>query len=148
MEGIINTGSGSVVWGRGEPVAKVPLDDIVDLATNQGEHRVRLLKLDCEGAEWPVLLTSRRLHVIDEIVGEFHEIGGSFLEISEDRPSTAQVFQVNGAVRFTIDELIWFLSDAGFGVRYRRHRRPDGALEGLGLFFAARDRSPTPGKAS
>ena len=49
MEGIVNTGNGSVVWGLGEPVAKIAFDEVVDLATNGGERRVRLLKLDCEG---------------------------------------------------------------------------------------------------
>jgi len=91
MEGILNTGDGSVIWGVGEPVAKVAFDDLVDMLTNRGERRVRLLKLDCEGAEWPIVLTSRRLELIDEIVGEFHEIGGPFLEIAEDRPSKARV---------------------------------------------------------
>jgi FkbM family methyltransferase len=139
MEGILNTGNGSVMWGVGDPVAKVALDDMIDRVTSHGERRVRLLKLDCEGAEWPALLTSRRLHLIDEIVGEFHEIGGPFLEISEERPSTAQVFHIDGASRFTIDELVRRLQAAGFHVTFRRHRRPDGALEGLGLFFAARE---------
>ncbi len=149
MEGIVNTGNGSVVWGVGEPVAKVSLDDLVDSLTDQGQRRVRLLKLDCEGSEWPVLLTSRRLHLIDEIVGEFHEIGGRFLEIGEDRPSAAQAFRGldrvwtrSGAgpeTGFTVDELVRVLGDAGFSVTYRRHRRPDGALEGLGLFFATRN---------
>jgi Methyltransferase FkbM domain len=143
MEGVINTGGGSVICGAGEPVAKVAFDDVVDLVTNGGERRVRLLKLDCEGAEWPILLTSRRLHLIDEIIGEFHEIGGPFLEISEDRPSKTNVFQSNRVATFTIDELVRWLRDKGFFVRYRRHRRPGGALEGLGLFFATRDLATT-----
>lgn len=140
MEAVLNTGSGSVIWGVGDPVEKIALDDVIDLATRHGEHRVRLLKLDCEGAEWPALLTSRTLHLIDEIVGEFHEIGGQFLEIGEDRPSSAaaQVFHSDRVARFTIDELVRSLSEAGFHVTYCRHRRPDGALEGLGLFFAGR----------
>ena len=139
MSGIINTGGGSVVWGLGEPVAKIAFDDVVDLATNRGEGRVRLLKLDCEGAEWPIVLTSRRLHLIDEIVGEFHELGGPFLEIGEDRPSTAHVFHSDRVAGFTIEELARFLRDAGFGVAYSRHVRPNGAVEGLGLFFATRE---------
>jgi FkbM family methyltransferase len=139
MEGIVNTGSGSVVWGRGEAVAKIAFDDVVDLATNGGERRVRLLKLDCEGAEWPILLTSRRLHLIDEIVGEFHELGGRFLEIGENRPSNAYVFHSARVAGFTVEELVRFLCDAGFCVTYDRHMRPNGALEGLGLFFATRD---------
>jgi FkbM family methyltransferase len=138
MEGIVNTGNGSVVWGVGEPVAKIAFDDVVDLATNGGERRVRLLKLDCEGAEWPIVLTSRRLHLIDEIVGEFHELGGPFLEIGEDRPSNAHLFQSDRVAGFTIEEFVRFLGDAGFCVAYDRHMRPNGALEGLGYFFATR----------
>ena len=38
----------------------------------------------------------------------------------------------------TIDELVRCLEAEGFEVSYRRHQRPDGALEGLGLFFASR----------
>jgi FkbM family methyltransferase len=141
MEGVINTGDGSVIWGVGEPVEKVAFDDVVDLVTNRGERRVRLLKVDCEGAEWPILLTSRRLHLVDEIVGEFHEIGGPFLEIGEDRPSKARVFQSDRVASFTIDEFVRCLRDAGFCVTYSRHQRPDGALEGLGLFFATQEQS-------
>ncbi len=140
MEGVVNTGGGSVVWGLGEPVAKIAFDDVVDLATNHGEHRVRLLKLDCEGAEWPIVLTSQRLHLIDEIVGEFHELGGPLLEIGENRPSNALVvFRSDLVAGFTIEELARFLRDAGFGMTYSRHVRPDGALEGLGLFFGTRE---------
>ena len=139
MEGIVNTGDGSVVWGFGEPVVKIAFDDVVDLATNRGERRVRLLKLDCEGAEWPIVLTSRRLHLIDEIVGEFHELGGPFPEIGEDRPSNAHVFHSDRVAGFTIEELVRFLRDAGFCVTYSRHVRPGGGLEGLGYFFATRE---------
>ena len=139
MEGVLNTGNGSVVWGSGEPVATIAFDRIVDLMTNYGEHRVRLLKLDCEGAEWPILLTSQRLGLISEICGEFHEIGGQFLEISEDRPAKDPVFSFANVEKFTIDVLVDYLSDAGFTVTYHRHRRPTGAIEGFGLFFATRE---------
>jgi FkbM family methyltransferase len=139
MEGILNTGNGSVVWGSGEPVAGIAFDDIVDRVTNHGEHRVRLLKLDCEGAEWPILLTSQRLGLIGEICGEFHEIGGQFLEISEDRPVQQPVFSFANLEKFTIDVLVDHLSGAGFTVTWRRHTRPTGAIEGFGLFFATRE---------
>lgn len=144
MEGILNTGNGSVVWGRGERVANVPFDAIVDHVTNQGEDRVRLLKLDCEGAEWPILLTSQRLGLIDEICGEFHEIGGQFLEISEERPAQQPVFKFENVEKYTIDVLVDALSKAGFIVTWRRHTRPTGSLEGLGLFFARREPASTP----
>lgn len=139
MEGIVNTGNGSVVWGNGEPVAKVAFDEIVERVTSNGQHRVRLLKLDCEGAEWPILLTSQRLGLIDEICGEFHEIGGQFLEIGEDRPAQQPVFSFENVEKFTIDVLVDHLADAGFTVTWHRHRRPSGSIEGLGLFFATRE---------
>lgn len=139
MEGVLNTGNGSVVWGVGEPVAKFAFDDLVDGLTDGAARRIRLVKLDCEGAEWPILLTSRRLHAIDEIVGEFHEIGGEFLEIKENRPSEQPVFSLGDCREFTIDTLVKRLEDTGFSVKYRRHKRPTGAPEGLGLFFATRE---------
>lgn len=140
MEGVVNTGGGSVVWGLGEPVAKIAFNVVVDLATNRGGRRVRLLKLDCEGAEWPIVLTSQRLHLIDEIVGEFHELGGPLPEIGENRPANAHVvFHSDRVAGFTMEEFARFLRGAGFGVTYSRHVRPDGALEGLGLFFATRE---------
>jgi len=139
LQGIVNTGSGSVIWGGREPVPKLAFDEIVDLATNHGEKQVRLLKLDCEGAEWPILLTSQRLHLIDEICGEFHEIGGQFLEISEDRAAQKPVFSFEGIGKFTVDVLVDYLSAAGFTVTFHRHRRPTGAIEGFGLFFATRE---------
>jgi FkbM family methyltransferase len=139
MAGILNTGNGSVIWGSGEPVAKIAFDEIVDRVTNRGERRVRLLKLDCEGAEWPILLTSQRLGLIDEICGEFHEIGGQYLEISEDRTGQRPVFSFANVEKFTIDVLVDFLTDAGFTVTWHRHTRPTGAPEGLGLFFATRE---------
>ena len=148
MEGILNTGNGSVLWGTGEAVAKIALDDMIDeilagetgvgeSATNEA-RRIRLLKLDCEGAEWPILLTSRRLHLVDEIAGEFHEIGGDYLEIGEDRPAAPIVFESDRVTSFTIEELARVLTDSGFTVTHKRHRRPDSALEGLGMFFAKR----------
>jgi hypothetical protein len=142
MEGILNTGNGSVIWGAGEAVEKLAFDDLVDRVTHHAERRVRLLKLDCEGAEWPILLTSQRLHLIDEICGEFHEIGGEYLEISEDRPLQEPIFRAPHSVPLTIETLVSLLSAAGFAVTYRRHQRPNGALEGLGLFFASRVGEP------
>jgi FkbM family methyltransferase len=138
LQGIVNTGNGSVIWGGGESVAKIAFDEIVDRATNRGEHRVRLLKLDCEGAEWLILLTSQRLGLVDEICGEFHEIGGQFPEIGEDRPGQQPVFSLANVGKFTIDVLVDHLTEAGFTVNWQRHRRPTGSLEGFGLFFATR----------
>ncbi len=139
MRGVVNTGNGSVIWGVGEPVEKIALDTLVDQATHSGEKRIRLLKLDCEGAEWAILLTSKRLHLIDEICGEFHELGGTFLEINEDRIGQEPIFRAPAGENFTLERLLSFLNGQGFNTTYRRHQRPNGALEGLGLFFAQRD---------
>jgi FkbM family methyltransferase len=137
LAGILNTGDGSVIWGLGDPVEKIAFDDLVDMATKNGQKRIRLLKLDCEGAEWPILLTSQRLHLIDEICGEYHEIGGQYLEIAEGRAVGEPVFRYDGA-SLTVDLLISCLTEAGFDVNHQRHRRSNGAPEGLGLFFAKR----------
>jgi FkbM family methyltransferase len=138
MSGCLNTGNGSVIWGVGEPVEKLAFDDLVDMATGNGKNRIRLLKLDCEGAEWPILLTSQRLDLVDEIAGEFHEIGGSYLEINEDREVREPIFRPNGSPVFRVETLMRFLDEAGFETRFSRHVRPSGAIEGLGLFFARR----------
>lgn len=138
MTGILNTGNGSVIWGVGEPVEKIAFDCIVDSLTDNGEKRIRFLKLDCEGAEWPILLTSQKLHLIDQISGEFHEIGGPYLEINEDREWQKPIFHTDDSANLTLELLISFLEQAGFNVTYRRHQRLDGTLEGLGLFFAVR----------
>jgi FkbM family methyltransferase len=112
LEGVLNTGNGSVVWGSGEPVTKIAFDEIVDRVTNHG--------------------------LIDEICGEFHEIGGQFLEVGEDRPGQAPVFSFANVEKFTTDVLVDYLEEAGFTVTWRREIRPNGSPEGRGLFFATR----------
>ncbi|MCH7663865.1 MAG: FkbM family methyltransferase [Chloroflexi bacterium] len=47
----------------------VPLDEIL-----KNFERVKVLKLDCEGSEFPILLTSKFLSKVDRIVGEYHEV--------------------------------------------------------------------------
>jgi FkbM family methyltransferase len=71
-----NTGGGGVIDKQGTEVRAIPFDSIIDLALSCGVGRetIKLVKLDCEGSEWPILLTSNRLHKIDIIIGEFHEV--------------------------------------------------------------------------
>jgi FkbM family methyltransferase len=47
------------------------LDELLDKIPG----RIRLLKLDCEGSEFPIVFESHSLDRIDEIVGEYHEAG-------------------------------------------------------------------------
>lgn len=111
--GVINTGGGNVFSAdTGKPVRAIPFDSIVDSVTQSGHRRIRLLKLDCEGSEYPILMTSGRLDLIDEIVGEYHEIGCG--KDHRDVPSVAQVGQATGLGG---DILADCLARNGFAVR-------------------------------
>jgi FkbM family methyltransferase len=125
-----NTGGGSVIWATsGEEMDVVALDDILRHVTEDGRRRVRLLKIDCEGSEYPILLTSQLLHLIDHIRGEYHEIA------AKDIPPTSRI---DGVADFTRHVLARHLADAGFEVELC-------AKEGsaIGIFFA-RHRQATP----
>lgn len=71
-----NTGGFSVVYNdAGIPVETVGLDEILFELSSGLKRRVRFLKIDCEGAEYPILFTSKYLgRIVEEISGEYHEI--------------------------------------------------------------------------
>src|SRR5262249_29100899 len=69
-----NTGGGSVIYADGDPVPSVPFDSLLLQATGNGRQRIRLVKIDCEGSEWPILFTSRKLELVQEMCGEYHEL--------------------------------------------------------------------------
>lgn len=63
-----NTGMGTF-FGEGTiEVECVKLDDVLE-----NFESVRILKIDVEGSEYPILYTSKKLDKVQEIVGEFHE---------------------------------------------------------------------------
>jgi FkbM family methyltransferase len=129
-----NTGGGNVFWSDGgTKVTAIAFDDIVRSVTNMGQSRVRMVKVDCETSEFPILLTSRTLHLIDSIVGEFHECGGVY-----DSNPIPEHARVEGYERFTIVELTTALRRAGFEVTHSRMRTPDGRDTNIGPFFAHR----------
>jgi FkbM family methyltransferase len=109
-------------------VASISLDAVL-LAL---QRRVNLLKIDCEGAEWPILLTSTRLDQIDAMVGEYHEIGFPGAYYPDPVPAAAQV---NAATAYRIADLVAYLAGQGFLVRYYEHVK---GQSGIGLFFATR----------
>ncbi|MBI4787807.1 MAG: FkbM family methyltransferase [Chloroflexi bacterium] len=129
-----NLGGWSMIWGLAEgvsikeEVSVIGLDDAIRQITNGGRQRVQILKIDCEGAEFPILFTSRTLHLVDGICGEFHELGGDY-----DPFGIPERFKVPGVERFTIVELTNKLQEAGFSVSSVRHDTTN-----MGLFFAAR----------
>jgi FkbM family methyltransferase len=103
-------------------VSVLAFDDLVAAAAGQS-GRIRLLKLDCEGAEWPILFTSRMLNRIDAICGEYH-LG--------DYP---EAFHVAAFPEFTEQVLQRFLQNRGFDVVIEPNHR---SRDRIGNFFAHR----------
>ncbi len=120
--------------GTGTSVAAVPFDEIVRDATDYGRKRVSILKIDCEGSEFPILLTSRTLNLVDTILGEFHEFNSP--NYPEPIPTPARV---PGYDRYTMAELTPVLERWGFSVTVKPY--PNSRL---GIFWARR----TPARVS
>ncbi len=122
-----NTGGGTLIWDTDGPlVDAVPFDEIVDMVTEGGRRRIDLVKIDCEGAEFPILLSSKLLDRVDRIVGEYHEL----------RAELPAHVRVDGCEQFTLDVLTAALERAGFSVS----AQPQATAQygALGLFFADR----------
>lgn len=107
-----NSGGGTVYWPEGNKMDVIAFDDILQEVTHNGKERVRLVKMDCEWAEFPILLTSRKLSLVDSIHGEFHEMNDGRYDSTPIPP----VAQIPGVERFTLDELTKCLNQAGFSV--------------------------------
>jgi len=104
------------------PVESVPLDQILEGIAADGK-RVRLLKLDCEGAEFPILYTSKRLDLVDEICGELHDFGLRGLPP-----------MVEGFTDYDMDEMAYYLEGQGFDVDVE----PNSQSRQMFLFWARR----------
>ena len=124
-----SSGGGNVFFlDHGAPVSAVPFDSVVRDLTARHGRSIRFLKIDVEAAEFPILLTSSTLRLVDEIAGEFHEAGG------ERDPHVIPAWsRVDGYPRFTIEVLAQRLRRRGFEVWWVRF---DGTNQGL--FFATR----------
>ena len=69
----VNTGGGGVFSGDGRTVLAIPISRIFRHAVGwSGIERVRLMKLDCEGSEYPILLGAD-LSLVDAVCGELHD---------------------------------------------------------------------------
>ena len=116
-----NTGGGSVVWdGKENLIKTISLDEILGSI-----GRVTLLKLDCEGAEYPILLTSKKLALVDYICGEYHNTN----------VGTAAI--VNGKKSFNRNDLGTHLKNQGFDCAFLQTNSQ------LGLFFARKKHKRT-----
>jgi FkbM family methyltransferase len=68
----LHSGSMSAVLPQRGPritVETTSLDSIL-----QQFEKVHILKLDCEGAEYPILMTCTELHRVEHILGEYHHV--------------------------------------------------------------------------
>jgi len=125
-----NSGGVNVfVSESGERLESAALDDILRQVTRNGRRRVRLLKIDCEGSEYPILLTSKSLRLIDAMCGEFHEMNDGVYS----RYPVPEVARVGGREKYVIGDLVQCLEGAGFRVEWQRKGESS-----VGLFFATR----------
>ncbi|MBD2360454.1 FkbM family methyltransferase [Anabaena minutissima FACHB-250] len=113
----INTASGNIFASIGQPVTVVALDDII------GDSTVKILKIDCEGSEFPILLTSKRLRQVCCFVGEYH--------LMDSIPSAAQV---EGFEKYTVGTLADLFISHRFRVEFIPY--PDARFSNVGNFFA------------
>ena len=100
---------------------QVPSQSLDEIINQVGD--VRFLKIDCEGAEWPILSTCTKLDRIQEIAGEYHII----------KPDGVPELQ-NLDIEISADGLKSFLEGKGFAVEIV----PKGENGGDGNFYCKR----------
>jgi FkbM family methyltransferase len=116
--GAMNTGTPSVFGKAGKAVETIALDDII------GDQAVRVLKVDCEGSEFPILLTAQRLKQVQYITGEYH--------LMETWPAAALM---DGYAEYTLGDLANRLTSLRFRVEFVPFKDPCFGAR-VGNFFA------------
>ena len=120
--GVDNTGAGTVFGREGSAVQTASFDDIL------GETKVRLVKLDCEGSEFPILYTSKRLAQVQEFIGEWHM-------------NTVTAIEELHGITPSLELLAKIFADAGFVARFYKRAQdvlPDAIPNPVGNFRALR----------
>lgn len=132
-----NTGGGTVLTtsdSDAELLSTFPFDQILKLRLNKDLDKKEkvLLKLDCEGSEYPILFDSKELLHIDYICGEFHDLNII--------PSFAQIEGYTDYNSYTLQK---FLKENGFLYTYflRKKDQHKSPLP-LGHFWASRTKAP------
>ncbi len=78
---ILNTGGETLLSEiNNKDIINVPaitLDNIIDKNLNQF-NKIDLIKIDCEGSEYPIIYTSKKLNLVNNIVIEYHYYDFSF----------------------------------------------------------------------
>jgi FkbM family methyltransferase len=127
--GGIQTGAGTCCTEIERPdtilVPTVPLDRLLREAGS-----VELLKLDCEFAEYPILLTSRQLRRVCAVAAEFHELPGPLVREA----------RVRGIDVFRGEHIAGALLHDGFDVKFMR------TTPWHGYLYAARSPDQARGK--
>lgn len=128
----MNTGGGNVISGtsKDNQIGTIQFDKIIDSITSKtndttnnidnSTNRIKLVKLDCEGSEFPILFTSKKLSLIDYICGEYH---ATKLMDSDN---------IYGRTNFDVSDIVYYLDSQDFStitIRYHAYS---------GLFFAKR----------
>lgn len=135
MGGVINTGGGRVLnQAGGCPVRKINFDAFLLDITANGTKKVRFLKLDCEGSEWPILFTSSLLHLVSEISGEIHETRVTGHEASASGEGGGKA----SFDTFAVEDLIMLLEQQDFEVNYYPSCSGPPYFERLGMISALR----------
>ena len=132
----VNNAAGHVLGSSGTAVKAIGLDRIIRHVTNKGRKRIRMIKMDCEGSEYPILLTAQRLKYVDAIVGEYHNITDEH-EPTHPFHHIPENAWVVGYERFNIDILRERLRQEGFDVHAELHPTIPRLA---GWFFAERPR--------
>lgn len=99
------TAMSHTLYTDGKPVESVRFDTVM-----KTYPACRLVKLDCEGAEFPILFTSKELGGVKEIVGEAH----------------LKMLALNTPYEQTSEALVKRLRELGFVAKWiPHHRDPD-----------------------
>lgn len=88
--------------GSNNPVNSISLDNIINNIINHVD-RIKLLKLDCEGSEFAILLTSKKLHFIDYICCECH-----------NKTNVPIYYNINEKTIFDKNDILLCLNNNGF----------------------------------
>jgi len=101
-----NTGMGRVRDGEFKSSVEVDCVKFDDILSRF--DKVRFLKMDVEGSEYPILFTSKQLYKIDEIVGEFHELDNAEINgYTFDRHGLRRFLEDQGFVITKLEDSSW-----------------------------------------
>jgi FkbM family methyltransferase len=107
-----NTGMGVISDKGTVEVEAIKLDDILS------QHdKVRILKIDVEGSEYPILYTSKQLSKVDVIVGEFHEMDNALETINDytfNRDGLAKFLEDNNFEVIKMEQASWSANCGSF----------------------------------